>query len=32
MIDEVGLTEVVDRAQALLDGTVRGRLVVDTAR
>jgi acrylyl-CoA reductase (NADPH) len=32
MIDEIGLTEVVDRAQALLDGRVRGRLVVDTAR
>jgi acrylyl-CoA reductase (NADPH) len=32
MITAIGLTEVIDRAQALLDGTVRGRLVVETAR
>jgi acrylyl-CoA reductase (NADPH) len=32
MTGETGLTEVVERARALLDGQVRGRLVVDTAR
>jgi len=29
---EIGLTEVLDKAGDLLDGQVRGRIVVDTSR
>ena len=32
LTEEIGLTQVVDRAAGLLEGRVRGRLVVDTRR
>jgi acrylyl-CoA reductase (NADPH) len=32
MTDTIGLSDVVDAAPRVLDGRIRGRLVVDTAR
>ena len=32
LTEEIGLTQVIDRAAALLDGRIRGRVVVDTRR
>lgn len=32
LTQEIGLSQAVDRAAAILDGRVRGRIVVDTAR
>jgi acrylyl-CoA reductase (NADPH) len=30
--EEIGLSQVLDRAAGLLEGRIRGRVVVDTAR
>ena len=32
LIEEIGLTQVIDRAPALLEGRIRGRIVVDARR
>jgi acrylyl-CoA reductase (NADPH) len=32
LTEEIGLSQVIDRAAALLEGRIRGRLVVDTRR
>jgi len=32
LTEEIGLSQVVDRAAGLIEGRVRGRVVVDTSR
>jgi len=32
LTEEIGLSQVIDRASALIEGRIRGRVVVDTSR